>query len=133
MPQSKLFGGLVYSTVWRESHHVRIVWITMLALAERDGVVNASVVGLADAARVTLEECEEALEILRQPDPLSRTQSHEGRRLCDLECGWRLLNYERHWENAKSDYLVEANTERQRLHRERKRARAIPTGVPAPS
>jgi hypothetical protein len=90
---AKLSSSLVLSTVWREPHHVRIVWITMLALADATGHVGASVPGLADAARVTLEECEQALAAFMQPDTYSRTKTHDGRRIEADEGGWRLLNY----------------------------------------
>src|SRR3990167_4075212 len=46
---TKLFAGLVHSTVWREDMHVKVVWITLLALADRNGEVLASIPGLADA------------------------------------------------------------------------------------
>ena len=49
---TKLHSNIIHSTIWRAPNHVRLVWITMLALCDRDGVVEASVPGLADAARV---------------------------------------------------------------------------------
>lgn len=90
---TKLFSGLVHSTVWREDMHVKVVWITMLALADRNGCVLASLPGLADAARVSLDQCKDALEILSGPDAYSRTKEHEGRRIEECDGGWRLLNY----------------------------------------
>jgi hypothetical protein len=78
---AKLFSSIVHSTIWREDDHVRIVWITMLALANKHGVVEASVPGLADASRVSLEQCEEALKKLESPDQYSRSQDFEGRRV----------------------------------------------------
>ena len=47
---SKLFSEICDSTIWREPDHVRIVWITMLAKANKHGEVMASIPGLADAA-----------------------------------------------------------------------------------
>lgn len=90
---AKLFSSLVTSTIWREPAHVRLVWITMLALADRHGVVEASVPGLADAARVDLAECVAALERLHAPDQWSRSKEFEGRRIETIDGGWRLLNY----------------------------------------
>ena len=78
---TKLFSSIVLSTVWREPNHVRIVWITMLALAEADGYVGAAVPGLADAARVSIPECLEALASFLAPDEYSRSKEHEGRRI----------------------------------------------------
>jgi len=90
---TKLFSGLVHSTVWREEMHVKVVWITMLALADRSGNVLASLPGLADAARVSIEQCQDAISKLCAPDEYSRTQEHEGRRLEKVDGGWKLLNY----------------------------------------
>lgn len=90
---TKLFGSIVHSTIWREPNAVRLVWITMLALSDKKGCVWASVPGLADAARVSLEECEEALVKLSSPDPYSRTQTAEGRRIEAIDGGWLLINH----------------------------------------
>jgi hypothetical protein len=90
---TKLFAGIVHSTVWREEMHVKVVWITMLALADRHGRVLASFPGLADAARVSLEQCRDALDRLGGPDEYSRTKDHEGRRVEEIDGGWRVLNY----------------------------------------
>jgi hypothetical protein len=93
---AKLFGSILHSTVWLEPNHVRLVWITMLAMANRRGLVEASLPGLAVAARVSLEECQEALNKFTSPDPHSRTKDHEGRRIEEVDGGWVLLNYEKH-------------------------------------
>jgi len=96
MGYSKLFSEIVMSTIWREPNHVRIVWITMLALKDRFHCVNASIPGLADAAKVSIAECEEALRILLSPDPYSRTVENEGRRIKKVEGGWAVLNGEKY-------------------------------------
>ncbi len=90
---TKLFGSIVNSTIWREPKEVKIVWITMLALSNREGVVESSLPGLADAARVTIEECVESLRVLMSPDPYSRTKAHDGRRVQEVEGGWFILNH----------------------------------------
>ena len=51
---TKLFPEMIDSTIWREDMPTKIVWITMLAKASRNGVVSASVPGLADAARAEI-------------------------------------------------------------------------------
>lgn len=116
---TKLFGSLVTSSVWAEPHHVRIVWVTMLAVANRDGVVEASVPGLANLARVTLGECEEALQVFRSPDPYSRTKAFEGRRIEDADGGWRLLNHDSYRHKLSAEEQREKAAERQRRKRER--------------
>jgi hypothetical protein len=93
---TKLFDSLVYSTIWREDKHTKIVWITMLAIANQHGEVLVSVPGLADAARVSLEECRDALAILKAPDPDSRTTTNEGRRIEHIDGGFLILNYQKY-------------------------------------
>lgn len=93
---TKLFSSITESTIWAEPDHTRIVWITMLAMADRFGRVWASIPGLANRARVSVEACEEALETLLGPDRYSRTKDNDGRRIEPIEGGWRLLNHEKY-------------------------------------
>lgn len=93
MTFTKLFSSITASTIWAEPDHTRLVWITMLAMADQHGRVWASIPGLANMARVTLERCEEAIEALKGPDKYSRTKTFEGRRIEEIEGGWRLLNH----------------------------------------
>jgi hypothetical protein len=116
---TKLFSSIVHSTVWREPNHVRLAWITMLALADKNGVVEASIPGLADAARISIEECEDALERFQQPDKYSRSVEHEGRRIKPIDGGWKLLNYEKYRGKLREEKLKEQNAERQRRYRQR--------------
>ena len=116
---TKLFSSIVNSTIWREANHVRLVWITMLALKDRDGIVESSVPGLADAARVSLEECEQAIERLSSPDKYSRTKDFEGRRIAECRGGWRVLNHDLYRRLESEEQRREANAERVRRYRER--------------
>jgi hypothetical protein len=92
---TKLFSSITESTIWVEPHPVRIVWITMLAMADKSGRVFGSIPGLANRARVTVEEAEAALQRFKSPDKYSRTYTEEceGRRVVDIDGGWRLLNH----------------------------------------
>jgi hypothetical protein len=65
----------------------------MLAMADRNGRIWASLPGLAYRARVTVEECAEALAKFESPDKHSRTKENEGRRIEQIDGGWRILNY----------------------------------------
>lgn len=116
---TKLSSSIVHSTVWREPHTTRIVWITLLALADPEGYVGASVPGLADAARVTLTECETALASFLAPDPYSRTKDHDGRRIEVAEGGWRLLNHALYRMGRDSEARRLQNREAKRRSRQR--------------
>jgi len=91
---TKLFQSITASTIWCESDGTRIVWITMLAMADRNGEVAGSIPGLAGIARVSVEDCRKAIKTFLAPDPDSRTKEFEGRRIEEIPGGWRLLNYE---------------------------------------
>lgn len=121
---TKLFGSIVASTIWRESKETKIVWITMLAMANRDGVVEASIPGLADMARVSLDDALKAIETLSSPDKYSRTKDHEGRRIQEVQGGWLLLNHATYRAKMNADdrreYLARKKREsRQRLSQQR--------------
>jgi hypothetical protein len=97
-----LFGSIVCSSIWDEDKATRIVWITMLALAEANGIVEGSPKGLAHQARVSVKECLTALEILKSPDPYSRSKNDEGRRIEEVDGGWRIVNHRAYRLKAKS-------------------------------
>ena len=122
---TKLFAGLVHSTVWREEMHVKVVWITMLALADRNGDVLASMPGLADAARVSLAQCEDALRRLSSPDKHSRTKDHEGRRIEPCDGGWHLLNYIKYRNLRDDENRRQQVREAVRRHRQKQQAAVI--------
>jgi hypothetical protein len=124
---SKLCSSIVLSTVWREPNHVRIVWVTMLAIAEADGYVGASLPGLADAAHVTLEECGQAITAFLSPDPYSRSKEQEGRRIEVVDRGWRILNYEKFRNERDPAARREQNRLAQQRHRQKERARHADT------
>jgi hypothetical protein len=115
----KLFSGLLYSTVWREDLHVKVVWITLLALCDAKGRVAASVPGLAAISAVTVDQCRDALERLKAPDPDSRTKEWEGRRIADIDGGWQVLNYLKYRDMRDEDKRKEQTKEATRRWREK--------------
>src|SRR5581483_9809094 len=116
---AKLFNSIVDSTVWGESPSVCKLWITLLVKADRDGIVDASIPGLARAAILSVQEVEAALQKFLSPDPYSRTPDHEGRRIEVVDGGWRLLNYEKYRAKMSPDDI----RERDRIRKQRQRDR----------
>lgn len=90
---TKLFSSITASTVWGEPYPTRIVWVAMLAMADAQGNVYGAIPGLARHANVTLTEVEDALRSFLAPDPYSRTRDHDGRRIEEVDGGWRLINH----------------------------------------
>ncbi len=117
---TKLFSSIVASTIWREQKETKIVWITLLAMANASGRVDASVPGLADLSRVTLDECQAALAVLVAPDSWSRSPEFEGRRIEAVPGGWQILNYSKYRENRDPEIRREQNREAQARYRQRK-------------
>lgn len=117
----KVFNSMLHSTVWLADDKTRLVWLTMLMLVDRDGVVEASVPGLAAAARVSVEACERALDSFLSPDPFSRTADEGGRRIAVVDGGWRILNYQKYREKmSKAD-----STEKSKLRMRKMRAARV--------
>ena len=79
----------------------------MLATADAFGKVNASVPGLADAARVSVQQCRKALAKLSAPDPDSRSKEYEGRRIEEVDGGFQILNYIKYRERGRGQDRTE--------------------------
>jgi hypothetical protein len=119
MAYTKLFSHIVTSSIWTEDDQTRIIWITMMALADKRGEVMASVPGLARVAGVPIPAVEKALDKFLSPDEYSRTPDEQGRRIEKIDGGWSLINHAKHRRMASVEEQKERNAERQRKFRER--------------
>lgn len=133
---TKLFESITRSSIWLEDDQTLRVWVTMLALADRNGYVGASVGGLAAQARVSKEKTEEALAKFLAPDPDSRSKEFEGRRIEVADRGWHILNYERFRdmrdEEARKEYERNRKKEQRAATKEKSRTvQACPAMSPA--
>lgn len=109
---TKLFANIVTSSIWAEPLHVRVMWTTLLALCGSDGVAKVSENSVWRLANITEAEAEDALRILSSPDPFSKSQAEEGRRIVRVEGGFLLVNFLRYrdergadWRDARRDYM----------------------------
>lgn len=107
---TKLDAGIVDSTLWMQPHDVLRVWIALLAKSDARGYVRVGVPTLAHLCMVTVERLEQILNVLMAPDPYSRTQDDEGRRLREVAGGFEIVNYLA-YRNARDD---DADRERKR-------------------
>lgn len=117
---TKLFHSILASTIWREDDKTRIVWITLLAMSDKHGHCEGSIPGLADFARVSLKDCEAALERLMSPDTYSRSKEHDGRRIAAVEGGWQLINHGKYRALLSADERRQYLAAKQREHRSKK-------------
>jgi hypothetical protein len=95
------------------------MWITMLAMADKNGEVHGSIPGMARLAGMTIEEAEKSMQKLAAPDEYSRTPDFEGRRIAPIDGGWELLNHAKYRLMASKEDAKEANAARVKRHRSR--------------
>ncbi len=105
-----LWSDVITSSLWRlgrpgESKEMRergknakLLFLTMLAMANQEGMIRSTLGGLSDMARLTDEETKSALELLEGPDQESRNKANSGRRVKVTDGGWVVLNYAWHIE-----------------------------------
>ena len=93
---TKLSRDLVTSSIWSEDDSTRIVFVTMLAMADSVGYVATTIPGLARMAHKTIQEVEAALAVFMAPDPYSRCKDGDGIRVIETEGGYLLTGHERH-------------------------------------
>lgn len=117
MTFTKLFSSITSSTVWLEDSDTRVVWITMLAMADRRGRVFASIPGLAKDAVVSVDSCRKAIKTFLSPDSDSRTKVAGGRRIEEIDGGWRLINHSKYRAIRDEEERRAYKTEKQREYR----------------
>lgn len=125
-----LWSDIVDSSVWETPKHVKILWITMLAMKDRSGFVSASRSGLARRAVLTTDEVDDGLKVLSSPDRDSKSRDHDGRRIEEVEGGWRILNHERMLRRIALEKKRLSDRIRQAEHREKKKG--LPAQHPGP-
>lgn len=83
-------------------------------MANRNGIVEAALPGLAARARVSIPQCEAALSTFLSPDKYSRSTEHEGRRIELVPGGWHILNH--------AKYRAKLSQEERRIYKAAKQA-----------
>lgn len=121
MGYTKLFEELVRSSIWDEDDKTRVVWVTMLALKDRNHFVRGTETFLALAARVDAESLRKALDKLSGPDPKSHTPANNGARVRSAEGGWVILNGEKYSRMLSAEERREYQRVKQAEYRSRRR------------
>ena len=122
---TKLFTSITESTIWVAPDAHRLCWITMLAMADHRGRVWGSVPGLANRARIDVEAARSAIKSFLSPDPDSRTQDHEGRRIAEIDGGWVLLNHAKYRAIRDDESVRESKRKYINSRRERERVENV--------
>jgi hypothetical protein len=117
MSYSKLHSSLVHSSLWTEPDNVRILFITLLAICDRQGYVFGSRGGIERLANIGESEEDDPWDVLMSPDPdssdLLRNPENEGRRIEEVPGGFRLLNFEYYRALRNDDDRREQNRQAQ--------------------
>jgi hypothetical protein len=115
----KVFSDIIQSSIWAEDAETCKVWITMLALANQDGLVRATAPGISNEARVPIEKTRQVLALLEAPDSESRTPDNEGRRIERIDGGYLILNYPRYRDMRDEEKRREQGRKRAQAYRNR--------------
>lgn len=119
MSYTKLANSILTSTIWMEDDQTRIVWFALMAMADKNGEVQASIPGLANVARVPVESCRAAIARFLSDDPDSRTKTDDGKRLAEIRGGWVLINHQEYRQLASDEDRKQKAAERQKRFRDR--------------
>lgn len=103
MSFAKLDSGIVNSTLWVLPDDVLRVWIWLLSQADANGVVRTAAPALALVCMKSVDRIREIMLLLESPDPDSRSDVEEGRRLLKIPGGWQIINYRAYRERVAAD------------------------------
>lgn len=102
------------------------VWLVLLALADKHGEIDAHPSYIATVSGLPQADIEAAIRAFCEPDPNSRTESEDGRRLLPIPnrgFGWTIVNHGKYREKArlaaKSEREVESGANARRLNARR--------------
>ena len=113
-------------------------WLFLLALADKNGCVDASPQFISVITGMPVSELEACIRQFCEPDPNSRTPDDEGRRLELIDSsrpwGWRIINHGKYREKArlaaKSAAEVESGRNAARLAQTAGHRRSPPVTAP---
>jgi len=93
----------------------------MIVLCDSEGVIDITPPALSNRTRIPLEIIEEGIKYLSSPDPYSRSQDEEGRRIILIDehrpWGWRIVNHQYYRDLAS----IEDRREKAKLRKQKQR------------
>src|SRR5208282_4105017 len=119
---AKIFRQIFDSSIARD-FNVRRLFMELLVLADRDGIVDMTIDAIARTTNVPLELIEAHMLKLEEADPDSRNKEADGRRIIRLDpgrsWGWQIVNYDEYRKIRDQESLRAYNRERKRAQRVR--------------
>jgi hypothetical protein len=115
---AKIFHQIFESSI-AEDHVVRHIFMDFLVMADLEGIVDKTHEAIARITNVPIEDVRRAISELEAPDPMSRSNHEDGRRIKRLDdhrdWGWEIVNYEAYRnirdEEARRAYFREKKRE----------------------
>lgn len=122
---SKVFQQIFDSSI-SDDHVVRHVFMDLLVLADRHGVVDMTIGAIARRTNVPFDVVSHAITKLTEPDPASRTETEDGRRMIPIDdhrdWGWTIVNFSHYNamrnEDARREYFREYKQKQREAKRE---------------
>lgn len=108
---STVFDGTLHGK-WPQTG----IWLALLAMADKNGLIDRSPPAIASDIGVDAETLMACIAEFCSPDPMSRSQEREGRRLELIDAsrpwGWKVINHGKYREKARllSKSLAEAES-----------------------
>lgn len=115
------------STLAKHSSDTRICFLALLQLADKEGFVDETLSTVSDFASLPIESTQGAIFALEQPDPHSRTEDFDGRRLIPGPdgAGWVVVNYRLYREKIAALKQGEARREYMKQYMRARRRQAL--------
>lgn len=122
---AKVFAQIFDSSI-SEDYMVRHVFMDLLVLADREGIVDMTPTAISRRTNVPVEIINRAIEKLLLPDPTSRSDSHEGCRIAPLDnhrdWGWYIVNFAKYRDMRDEEARKSYFREYQRVRRAKEKA-----------
>lgn len=113
----KIYTSILSSSIWLEDSDTRVLWITMLAMGYPDGIVVASVGGLAKQAGISRGAAEIGIQKFLSPDEDSKNGIDDGRRVERIENGWKIINFAKYRDRRTEKQLKDAERKKEAYNR----------------
>jgi hypothetical protein len=119
----KFFAQTFTGSMYGAGAVVFAVWSYTIANKDEDGELELNPNLLGGMIGCDPKEIEKAIEYLASPDPGSRSEKEDGRRIVGIghRFMWRVVNHEEFLAIARREHLRLYNREKKREERERKR------------
>lgn len=120
----KLFDSMYDGTLYGQWEAL-ITFQQMIILADADGIIDITPLALSARTGIPIDIVSKGIKVLGSPDPYSRTEGEEGRRIILIDdhrpWGWMIVNHNKYKHLQDADTIREQTKERVRKHREGKK------------